>query len=1426
MYATVGAALLAVAVVSAQYGVFAPPSLEGQIWHVIQTLASPGASPVGLTYAGGSLYVGDNTTKVVAAYHTNGAPLNLTDPDWGPGKSADSSSPMFGVVPLELATGLVRVDTAAPAQAIFLSDHETNRVLVFTTAGKHLFTLRLNRGVEEELIINTVAMGPGSQFNLTTTGPTKTLTLAGKFAAVWAGQEYGGVDGAVLVYEDRSFDLIDGEFTTAPSHTLTGDDGDYWLPAPFGVAFDTAGNLYTIDSIAEQVHAYDPAFNYLFTFGVPDPINGGTDEFSEPYGMVFQPDSSGPGGRLVIAEVIGNRISVFRPDLANATLNREFVLEGFFSLEPFQEGDGQPRSVAINSVDGRLATSDIVAGRVWVLQKPSLAAYNLQVLDTNGAPTDVVCNGASYQVRFSLTVPPNRPPVGDITPRLNIDGALAPSSAQPPNYPVNPPLNAGDTLTYTYSLTAPGAPFFGDVVLSAGAVTPQTPDVLFQATTLSVSDCPAGNAAPILSWTPSIAKQLSGWTAVPDDQTFVLKLRADDDTRVVSMHYEISGMNDTGLPYPVIDNPAPSSTWQGIDVPLGDPGDTTVTFKARDNNLVWSATQDVDLRLVRVSMKISNEGEDVEPFSFGAPFPGSGVTYSATGLDALGWSIDTATGVMSGPPLSHGVGGDHIITVTESRGAQTTSASFTWRVTNDNRGPVANNDNYSTNEDTPLTVNAASGLLDNDTDADDDELTGIETSFPLGVLALQPDGAFQYTPPPNFNGSDSFSYIINDGFLYSTATVTITVNSVNDAPSFTRGADQTVTEDAGPQTVTAWATDISAGPPNESAQMLTFVVTNSNTALFSAPPAIAPNGTLTYKPASNAFGNATVTVTLKDNGASGNGHVNTSAEQTFRITVNPANDPPVAVPDSANIVQGASVTIAVLTNDIDVDGGPLSVTAHTLPSAGTLVLAGNVFTYTAPVGFVGPTSFTYTVSDGVGGSASGTVAITVLPPATGCVIVDFREITYFKGERVIMSSDAGIRTRNRIPGLFNPAVWPYSASASATSTTATKSRGTLFRLYGFKPGELGHLVRNADNPAIVYPVLLDPAIAGAYYIDMLGPARVSVCPEQLHNYALDTLNLPGDMPGTAMLPAAQRNVPGVMLSHNTQIVRLPDHIQTEMEALGLDPTNKGLIDYVGYQLQGYGSAAFKEFVDVQFSWAEDSATDRAVHFAKGFHTAMTHDLEGSVSCDYLDSAAGDDAMRLRDFWGFSRRSGMNYAAWQACGSKEPAANQKKRANYVVPFNAVQILPTVNINVDTLRMFYGEIRRVIENRAPSAGADTATVARGATAYIAVLANDTDPDGDALTVTAVTAPSKGSAVVTGNGTTITYTAPSNFTGTTSFTYKVSDGKGGTATATVTVSVTNSSNHSDDDCGDRDHDHDRDDDNRDRDHRRGDHDRCRHR
>ena len=113
------------------------------------------------------------------------------------------------------------------------------------------------------------------------------------------------------------------------------------------------------------------------------------------------------------------------------------------------------------------------------------------------------------------------------------------------------------------------------------------------------------------------------------------------------------------------------------------------------------------------------------------------------------------------------------------------NATITFIVAAVNDAPVANNDSYSTNEDTNLTVN---GVLANDTDVDGDNLTAILVSGPAsGTLNLSSNGSFTYIPALNFNGVVNFTYKANDGLLNSSvvATVTITVISVNDAPNAT-----------------------------------------------------------------------------------------------------------------------------------------------------------------------------------------------------------------------------------------------------------------------------------------------------------------------------------------------------------------------------------------------------------------------------------------------------------------------------------------------------------------------------------------------------------------------------------------------------------------------------------------------------------------
>src|SRR5262249_13067789 len=145
-----------------------------------------------------------------------------------------------------------------------------------------------------------------------------------------------------------------------------------------------------------------------------------------------------------------------------------------------------------------------------------------------------------------------------------------------------------------------------------------------------------------------------------------------------------------------------------------------------------------------------------------------------------------------------------------------------------NHAPAATADTYSVNEDTTLTI-AAAGVLSNDTDSDSNPLTAVLITGPAhGGLTLNTNGSFSYTPTANYNGSDSFTYQASDGTDSSNqATVSITVVSVNDSPSFTKGADQSVLEDSGAQSVAGWASAISVGP-SESGQVVNFIVSSNN----------------------------------------------------------------------------------------------------------------------------------------------------------------------------------------------------------------------------------------------------------------------------------------------------------------------------------------------------------------------------------------------------------------------------------------------------------------------------------------------------------------------------------------------------------------------------------------------------------------------
>ncbi|CAG0933418.1 PE-PGRS family protein PE_PGRS18 [Thermoflexales bacterium] len=238
-------------------------------------------------------------------------------------------------------------------------------------------------------------------------------------------------------------------------------------------------------------------------------------------------------------------------------------------------------------------------------------------------------------------------------------------------------------------------------------------------------------------------------------------------------------------------------------------------------------------------------------------------------------------------PTTGFVGADSF-TYLVSDGALTATGHVTVTVTAVNHPVSARDDIAVTREDTLLVV-ATPGVLANDSDPDGGGLTAELFTNPFtGSVTLAADGAYTYTPPLDFNDVVSFTYRVRDaGDLSATATVYILVQAVNDAPSFVKGADQTVNQSTGAQVVTGWATALRPGPANESRQTLTFALTNTNPALFSVQPTVDVSGTLRYTPAASASGVATVTVTLKDNGGTANGGVDTSVPQTFIVTVTP-----------------------------------------------------------------------------------------------------------------------------------------------------------------------------------------------------------------------------------------------------------------------------------------------------------------------------------------------------------------------------------------------------------------------------------------------------------------------------------------------------------------------------------------------------------
>lgn len=290
-----------------------------------------------------------------------------------------------------------------------------------------------------------------------------------------------------------------------------------------------------------------------------------------------------------------------------------------------------------------------------------------------------------------------------------------------------------------------------------------------------------------------------------------------------------------------------------------------------------------------------------------------------------------------------------------------------------NEQPSASDDALTLAEDTSDSVD----VFANDTDDDGDPIA-VETLEPTadnGTVACTVGGICTYTPEPNFEGFDTFSYTITDGQGGTdTANVEVTVTPVNDVPNAVDDSLVTSEDQMGSLNVRTNDLDIDGD---------TLLVTTLTPAASHGTVACLGGGGCSYTPVADYSGPDSFQYTISD----GHGGTDTA---TVNITVTPENTGPVADDDAISTLEDNAGATNVLVGDTDVDGDTLSVSTSAPTAAhGTVsCAAGGVCTYTPSANYNGPDSFDYTVSDGRGKSDTGTVTVTVLPGNDAPLAVD------------------------------------------------------------------------------------------------------------------------------------------------------------------------------------------------------------------------------------------------------------------------------------------------------------------------------------------------------------------------------------------------------------------------------------------------------
>ncbi|MDB6194106.1 tandem-95 repeat protein [Vibrio parahaemolyticus] len=645
-----------------------------------------------------------------------------------------------------------------------------------------------------------------------------------------------------------------------------------------------------------------------------------------------------------------------------------------------------------------------------------------------------------------------------------------------------------------------------------------------------------------------------------------------------------------------------------------------------------------------------------------------------------------------------------------------------------NDAPNAENDVITTEEDTAVTID----VLVNDSDVEGDALSIQSASVPSEQGSVDiVDGKLVFTPAENFHGDAEITYTLTDGALTDQATVNVTVNAVNDTPVVESNlADQTLAEDFTPYTIdlnTAFS-DVD----NVDGE-LTFSVSGNSNVLVSIE-----NGIATISPTADWNGSETLTFTATD--PSGE-----SISQTVNFTVAPVAD---IVADKATVVEDTPTIIKVLGNDtFEGDGKVVSLDANNGPANGTVSINpdGSV-TYTPNDNYVGKDTFTYIVTSG-GVSESTTVEVNVTPVNDAPVAKDDIATTQ---EDTAVTIDV-LPNDTDVDG----------DKLSIESVSVPKEQGTVEVVDGklvFTPAE------NFNGDAEITYTVTDGALTDQATVKVTVNA-VNDTPVVESNIADQTL-AEDFTPYTIDLNTAVSDVDNVdgeltfSVSGNSNIqVAIVNGIAT------ITPT----ADWNGSKALTFTATdpsgeSVSQTVNFTVAPVADIVADKA---------KAVEDTPTIIKVLGNDTFEGDDQVVSLDT---NNGPANGTVSVNPDGSVTYTPNDNYHGTdsftYIVTSGGVSESTTVSVDVTPV------------NDAPVAKDDIATTQEDTEVTIDVLPNDSDVDGDKLSIESASVPKEQGTVEVVNGK-LVFTPAENFNGDAEITYTVTDGQL-TDEAKVTVTV----------------------------------------